>query len=62
MRQVSGIYDKFKICSRFNFGVGVKVASARTCADINGHNFGNNENVQGFLNIFVDKGLHFLAA
>ena len=53
---------KFKICSRFNFGVDVKVASARTCADINGHNFRNNENVQGFLHIFVDKGLHFLAA
>ena len=48
-----------------NFGAGVKVASARKCADstadTNGDNFRNTKNVQGLFHLFVDKGLHFLA-
>ena len=44
-----------------NFSADVKVASVRTCADTtadtNIHNFENTKNVQGFLHIFVDKGL-----
>ena len=35
--------------------------NARTCADTNGHNFLNTEIVQGFLDIFAVKGLHFAA-
>ena len=41
----------------FDFGVGEKIANARTCADSNGHNFWKIENVQGFLHVFAYKGL-----
>ena len=45
----------------FDFGVGEKIANARTCADSNGHNFWKIENVQGFLHIFAYKGLNLTA-
>ena len=41
----------------FDFGVGEKIASARTCADLNSHNFWKIENVQEFLHVFAFKGL-----
>ena len=45
----------------FDFGVGEKIANARTCADSNGHNFWKIENVEGFLHIFAYKGLKLTA-
>lgn len=45
----------------FDFGVGEKIANARTCADSNGHNFWKIENVQGFLHIFAYEGLNLTA-
>ena len=45
----------------FDFGVGEKIANARTYADSNGHNFWKIENVQGFLHIFAHKGLNLTA-
>ena len=42
----------------FDFGVGEKIANARTYADSNGHNFWKIENVQGFLHIFASKSVN----
>ena len=45
----------------FDFGVGEKIANARTCADSDGRNFWKIENVEGFLHIFAYKGLKLTA-
>ena len=35
--------------------------ASRSPVDTNGHRFSNTEILQGFLNVFADKGLHFAA-
>ena len=45
----------------FDFGVGEKIANARTYADSNGHNFWKIRNVQGFLYIFAYKSVNLMA-
>ena len=55
--KVGKLYLWRNLLQWFDFGVGEKIANARTCADSNGRNFWKIENILGFLHISAYEGL-----